>query len=276
MIPALIKALPASWLSDGLVLKHRCIPEPLWQSTLRACPWLTWRSPQALERVRTLSTLFLARKQFAVMGGLVLDDAMALRIAAQACLPIAQWQLGLAPYGQFVGVVVHPDQVSVRRSWMDERSGVVHEGHETLSGEAMPHGPIMLSWQDILLSGAEEHDASGSPGAAAYNVVIHEFVHALDAWHEEATGTPPLPAHISEHRWQTTLWQCFDELSNAHAHGDHTVIDPYALEDGLVELFPVLAETFFMTPKTLQAAHPEVYSLLQDYFLDDPARWAPV
>ncbi len=270
-----IRALPLRWLSDAQVLKHRSIPEPLWQDTLRACPWLGWRPPAAVDKVRQLSTLFLARKQFAPMDGLALDDHMALRIAAQACLPIAQWSMGLAPYDQFVGVVIQPDQIRARRTWVDEDTGVVHEGHETLSGEAMSGGPIMLSWQDVLLAGPSGIQAPGDRLDSAYNVVIHEFVHALDAWHHEPTGTPPLPAHISVQRWQNTLWECFDELSTAHAHGDDIAVDPYALEDGLVELFPVLAEAFFMTPKRLQAAHLAVYDLLRDYFQDDPAHWAP-
>lgn len=275
MFASLIRTLPLAWLSDAQVLKHRSIPEPLWHDTLRACPWLGWRAPAAVDNVRQLSALFLARKQFAAMGGLALDDAMALRIAAQACLPISQWSMGLMPYAHFVGVVIQPDQIQARRTWVDEDTGVVHEGQEILSGEAMSGGPIMLSWQDVLMAGPLPTPLTTMAPDSAYNVVIHEFVHALDAWHHEPTGIPPLPAHISEQRWTATLWQCFDELSNAFAHGDDIAVDPYALEDGLVELFPVLAEAFFMTPKKLQAAHPEVYDLLRDYFQDDPAHWAP-
>ena len=276
----LLRRLPPGWLNDAQVLRLRPLPEPLWLHTLAQCPWLTWRSPHQLQQLRELSTLFLARKQFTPVGGLALTDAMALQVAAQACLPIHAWGSGLRPYGAFVGVVMQPGQVLAPRRWTDD-NGVTHEGHEPLSGEAMPGGPIMLSWQDVQAAGRPPDDTpSARPddilaGAAAYNVVIHEFCHALDLLKGEADGLPPLPADIAPQEWLDTLWQAFDHFRDAWAHGDPIVIDPYGLAQGLSEFFPVLAETFFMTPKTLKAAHPSVYSLLSRYFRDNPADWAP-
>jgi Mlc titration factor MtfA (ptsG expression regulator) len=274
----LLGRLPPAWLSDAQVLRLRPLPEPLWQATLAHCPWLTWRSAEQVQHLRALTTLFLARKQFTPVAGLTLTDAMAARVAAQACLPIHAWGMGLQPYSAFVGVVLQPAQVLAHRSWADD-DGVVHEGHEPLSGEAMPGGPIMLSWEDVQAAGTV-HDATdtsapkqGTP--VAYNVVVHEFCHALDLLKGEADGLPPLPHHITAAHWLDTLWQAFDHFRDAWAHGDPIPLDPYGLEQGLSEFFPVLAETFFMTPKTLKAAHPEVYSLLSRYFRDDPACWAP-
>ncbi len=279
-LDAWLRRLPPAWLSDAQVQRLRPLPEPLWQNTLAQCPWLTWRSPHQLHQLRELSTLFLARKQFTPVGGLVLTDAMAVQVAAQACLPIHSWAMGLHPYSAFVGVVMQPEQVLAPRSWTDD-NGVTHEGHEPLSGEAMPGGPIMLSWQDVQAAGRPPDGSPGSApndtqaGATAYNVVIHEFCHALDLLKGEADGLPPLPAEITPQEWLDTLWQAFDHFRDAWAHGDPIVIDPYGLEQGLSEFFPVLAETFFMTPKTLKAAHPAVYSLLSRYFKDNPANWAP-
>lgn len=268
-LDGLLGKLPPRWLSDAQVEHVRPLPDDLWASTLQACPWLTWRPPVQQAGLRRLTTLFLARKQFTPVAGLHLTDAMACRVAAQACLPIHAWGMGLKPYDAFVGVVLQPDQVVAPRTWSDD-DGIVHEGHEPLAGEAMPGGPIMLSWADVLAAGrGHEH------GHAGYNVVVHEFCHALDLIKGEADGLPPLPPHITPKEWLDTLWQAFDHFRDAWAHGDAIAIDPYGLEQGLSEFFPVLAETFFMTPKTLKAAHPAVYSLLSSYFQDDPANWAP-
>ena len=99
-------------------------------------------------------------------------DAMALAVAAQACLPLVY----LAPvggcatrfrwYDDFVGIVLHPGEVLARREVTDD-DGVVHHHREALTGEAMDGGPVMLSWSDVA--------AADGPPEHGYNVVIHEF-----------------------------------------------------------------------------------------------------
>ena len=255
---------PVSWMPDAWVLRHRPIPDALWQTTLRKHPFLTWRSPQRLQTLRQLSTVFLARKQFTPLDGLTLTDDMAVAIAAQACLPVQRW--GLGPYASFVGVVIRADQVVAQHEWMDE-AGVVHHHEEVLAGEAQPDGPIMLSWTDV-------HD--GSQRHQGYNVVVHEFAHALDMHNgPEADGCPPLPRDISRTEWLDTLWQGFDAHRDALAHGDPTWLDPYAASAGLVEFFPVVCEAFFTAPHHLQREHPAVYALLCRYFQESPHEHAP-
>lgn len=255
--------LPPGWRSRAAILEHRRIPDTLWQNTLALYPFLQWRDALQQHRLRELSTLFLAHKQFVPAGGLALTDDIAVAIAAQACLPALR--LGLACYDGLGDIVIHPDQVVAQREVMDE-AGVVHHYDEVLAGEAMPGGPIMLSWQDVQ----QAQDTS-----LGYNVVVHEFVHALDMLNGEVDGIPPLPPDISTHEWTDTLWQAFDHHSETLARGHDTWLDPYALDAGLVEFFPVVVESFFVAPQRLQAAHPAVYGLLMRYFQDDPARWAP-
>ena len=72
---------------DARTLAQRAIPEELWRLTLSRFPFLVHRSVDDLQRLRDLSTLFLADKEFAGMQGLDVDDGMAVAIAAQACLP---------------------------------------------------------------------------------------------------------------------------------------------------------------------------------------------
>lgn len=260
----LCRWVPASWLPTPWLLRHRAIPDELWNATLLQYPFLAWRSDDKLGKLRALSTEFLARKQFTVLDGLALTDAMATAIAAQACLPVLRW--GLGPYESFVGVVIRRDQVRAQREVMDD-NGVVHRYEEILAGEAQPDGPIMLSWRDV------QQAAGAHPGG--YNVVVHEFAHALDMSNGEADGCPPLPPSISRQHWMDTLWQGFDTHRDALAHGDTTWLDPYAASEGLTEFFPVVCEAFFVAPHQLMQEHPNVYELLCRYFDERPHEFSP-
>jgi len=175
---------------DERVLRQRAIPEPLWQLTLARYPFLARRIADDLTALRELATLFLAQKEFHGAQGLAITDEIAVAIAAQACLPILK--LGLGHYAGFVGIVVHPDEVVARREVMDE-DGVVHHYDETLSGEAMEGGPVMLSWHDV--------EAAGESAEWGYNVVIHEFAHVLDMGDGLADGVPPLPDRAARQAW---------------------------------------------------------------------------
>jgi len=58
-------------------------------------------------------------------------------------LPILE--LGLDWYSGWTGIVVYPGDFRVRRAELDEH-GVMHEWDDELAGEAMPGGPVVLSW----------------------------------------------------------------------------------------------------------------------------------
>lgn len=245
---------------EARLLRERAIPQALWQATLDRYPFLARRRPADRERLRELATLFLADKEFSAAGGLVLSDAMAVAIAAQACLPVLH--LGLAPYAGFVGIVLHPAEVAARRSWTDEH-GIVHSWDEVLAGEAMEGGPVMLSWQDVAAAGT---DAEGRP----YNVVVHEFVHVLDAANGALDGQPPLPDAAAARHWRQVMQAAHARLQTALAQDRPGVLDPYGAQS-LEEFFPVAAEAFFLTPQGLREESPALYTLLADYFRQDPA-----
>ncbi len=241
-------------------LERHAIPDALWSLTLARFPFLAARSEADLLRLRETTTLFLAGKEFAGVGGQAVTDDIAVAIAAQAALPVLN--LGLAWYDGFVGIVVHPDEVVARREVVDD-DGVVHAYDETLSGEAMPGGPVMLSWRDVLAAGEVPDDRT-------YNVVIHEFAHVLDMRDGEADGVPPLPAEIDRKAWIGVL----DATYAAHcADVDaalDTVIDPYGAE-GPEEFFAVSSESFFVQPTDLWYTWPEWYEALAIFYRQDPA-----
>ena len=248
---------------DSRTLLNRAIPEDLWRLTLARHPFLAQRLPADAQRLRELSTLFLADKEFAGMQGLRVSDAMAVAVAAQACLPILH--LGLQWYDGFKGIVIHPDAVRARREHVDE-IGVVHHYDEELAGEAMHGGPVMLSWHDVAETGVSAQ--------WGYNVVIHEFVHVLDLRDGSADGVPALPDRQSRERWLQTLSDEYRRFCDSVDAGLDTLLDPYGAE-AIDEFFAVAAEVFFVAPRDLLDEHPPLYALLSGFFRQDPAAASP-
>ena len=259
-----MKALWQRWQAhrETRVLARRAIPEPLWQLTLARLPFLAARPASDLAELRRLASLFLDEKEFTGAGGLVIDDAMAVCIAAQAVLPVLRF--GLAPYRSFVGIVVHADEVVARREVIDD-DGVVHTYDEALTGEAMAGGPVMLSWVDV--------SESGDSADWGYNVVIHEFAHVLDLGDGEADGVPPLASPAEREAWIAVIDPAFEHFCAEVDAGRETLLDPYGAT-GVDEFFAVSVETFFTNPQAMRARHPAWYGLLARYFQQDPASFS--
>lgn len=197
---------------------QRRIPDGLWHRTLADYPFLH-RLPRAQQqRLRQLSDEFLRTREFTGAAGLTVTDAMATAIAAQACVLLLHRRKtparALRVFGDFVGIVLYPGDVLAARSALDEATGVVHHWREALAGEAMPGGPVVLSWQAVQqarrtpeethCNGGDDHHAGLAPVPdtaphPAFNVVLHEFAHKLDMAHDgHANGSPPLPAHWAD------------------------------------------------------------------------------
>ena len=120
------------------ILARRAIGDALWQQTVADVPALSGLDSAELERLRALALLFLHEKSLEPAGGMVLDDAMRVRIAALACRPILE--LGLDCYSSFVSVIVYPGEFLVRDRERVDEAGVVHTQDEILSGEAWDQG----------------------------------------------------------------------------------------------------------------------------------------
>lgn len=242
-------------------LARRAIPEALWALTLARYPFLG-RLPEAdRERLRELATLFLAAKEFGAAPGIEVSDEMAVAVAAQACLPVLR--LGLAWYDGFVGIFMQPEAVRVRREHVDE-IGVVHEVEDTLAGETVEGGPLMLAWPDVA--------EAGESAQWGYNVVIHEFAHVLDLRDGVADGIPPLAGRAARERWREVLQTHYETHCAEVDDGVETLLDPYGAE-APDEFFAVASEAFFVASAELRDRHPELYGLLAGFYRLDPAAW---
>ena len=240
------------WLSDWRrrrVLARHHIDDALWRRATARLAFL----PHA-PKLRELALLLLAEKEFAATHGLEITDEMRVSIAAQACLPILE--LGLDWYAGWRGIVVYPGDFRVRRSQTDEH-GVVHEWDDELAGEAMPGGPVVLSWD------AAAHDP-------AINVVIHEFAHKLDMLNGEADGVPPLHVGMQRRDWISAFNEAYEGFCDALERGKDTWLDPYAAEHPS-EFFAVVSEAFFREPQETKRRYPDVYEQLRLFYRQDPA-----
>ncbi len=239
------------WLTDWRrrrVLKKHRIDEALWQAATANLAFL----PKS-DKLRRLALLFLAEKQFVGTHGLQVSDAMRVSIAAQACLPILE--LGLDWYAGFTGIVVYPGDFRVRRAQTDA-AGVVHEWEDELAGEAMPGGPVVISW-DALANDSQ------------MNVVIHEFAHKLDMLDGVADGLPPLHPGMAVAAWAAAFDEAYQGFSDALERGKDTWLDPYAAEHPS-EFFAVISETFFTDPAETRRRYPGVYQQLKLFYRQDP------
>jgi MtfA peptidase len=240
------------WLSDWrrrrVLEKHR-IDDALWTRATARLAFLP-----ASAKLRELALLFLAEKQFTGTHGLEVTDAMRVSIAAQACLPVLE--LGLDWYRGFTGIVVYPGDFRVRRRETDEH-GVVHEWDDELAGEAMPGGPVVLSW-----------DASAH--ASGINVVIHEFAHKLDMLNGAADGLPPLHTGMEVAHWARAFEEAYEGFCDALERDRDTWLDPYAAEHP-AEFFAVVSEAFFTDPGETRRRYPDVYHQLELFYRQEPA-----
>ena len=252
-------------------LRTYAIDDALWQGTLDGLPFLSHLAPADLQRLREMTSLFIAQKEFSTAHELELTEQITVAIAVQACLPVLN--LGLELYRGWVGVIVYPGEFVIRKTVEDE-DGVVHEVEHDASGEAWEGGPVILSWEDAQMT----------DGSDAYNVVIHEFAHKIDMVTGEADGHPPLfrklHAPLDSAHWADVFDHAYDQFCvKVDAVPDRrwarfereSLIDPYATYHPS-EFFAVCSEALFVKPREFEAEYPELYRLLARYYRQDPAR----
>jgi hypothetical protein len=238
---------------------RRDIPEELWRSVLARFAFLANRPAADVTRLRALAGEFLAQKEFHGARGFAITDEVAVSIAAQAVLPVLH--LGLDWYDDFVGIVVHADEVVARRSTMDE-TGVMHDWEEVIAGEAMDRGPVMLSWSDVAGAADRAHEG--------YNVVIHEFVHKIDMRDGAPDGCPPLPSTSARKAWLQVMESEYDAFREKvivaeRFGGEPTWLDPYGAE-AIDEFFAVASEAYFVAPARFRTEHAALAQLFDGFF----------
>lgn len=252
------------WISDWFEnrrIRKMSVTGEQWESAI--ADWPVANRYQGTERdaLRDMAIRFIARKTITAGGDFELTDAMCLKLATMACVPILK--LGLNWYDHFQTVIVYEgDYVSDQPYQSDD--GVVHSGTRGLSGEAWLRGPVILSWNSICESGANSRHGLAS------NVVVHELAHKLDMLRDGANGAPPMHPDMRPGEWHDIFQSAWGRLQNDEDHGRPLPIDGYALTNP-AEFFAVCSESFFEAPENMKQKMPEVYRLLCQFYRQQPA-----
>jgi MtfA peptidase len=264
------------------------LPDALWEATWRQQPYLAALTQAERARLRILCAHFLLEKEFHGAHGLQITDAIALTIATQACLPLLhlpgpgqakrndQPLRSLDWYDDFVGIVVQPGAAIAQREVTDA-SGVVHRYRETLAGEAMQGGPVMLSWAEVA--------RSASAAEAGSNVVIHEFVHKMDMrgtlrgqpadgapdWSRACLGS--LNGKTARDHWRDTMSAAFNDFRESlnmaeRFGGEIPWLDAYGATQP-AEFFAVTCEAYFVSRSRFGQEFPTLLALYDSFFRPD-------
>lgn len=255
---------PIRWLNNRLQTlttrwqRREAIDPGEWMRICAPLPILHGLSREELERLRDLAERFLAIKTLEpVDEHIVIPPDTRLRLSAQACLPILN--LDLSWYDGFVSIVIYPAEFFPTHEYVDE-AGVVHVVREELAGEAWMRGPVVLSLADLEAADADD----------GFNLIVHELAHKLDMQNGTANGMPPLHRGMNRHAWTEAFSAAFESLQDQIDAGIIPNMDPYAATDP-AEFFAVASEYFFEWPQTLQALYPRVYTLMGEFYRQDPA-----
>lgn len=97
------------------------------------------------------------------------------------------------------------------------------------------------------------------------NVGIHEFVHLLDKVDGDIDGAPEMliPKEYLQ-PWLRLIHQTMQDMQ-----GKKTDINPYGLTNE-AEFFAVVSEYFFSRPDLLKTKHPELFTMMEQIFRQNP------
>jgi len=222
-------------------------------------PYYWLLPPEQKARLHDITQRLIADKHFEGCRGFRVTDEMKVTIAGHAaCLLLGKDD---EDFPKLKTILLYPTMFVVEDE-IHEADGTVTETEDEHAGQSWDLGVVVLAWDEVQLS--------ANRGGDAYNVVLHEFAHQLDAAEAGSDGTPPLKDAALRERWADVMQRHYVKLDRDVRRGRRTVLDPYALE-APAEFFAVATETFFEDSVALRSHHPELYGLLRDYYRQDPA-----
>ena len=194
--------------------------------------------------------IMAAEKTWVGCRGLTITDEIKVTIAGQASLLLLGGE-GRYYFDDVLSILVYPDAFTT-------------DIYQETFGEAWPRGPVVLSWRHVLEGGRDAADG--------LNVVLHEFAHQLDALDGDLDGVPVLLRRRRLERWHDVADREYLRLVRQADRDEITLLDHYGASDR-AEFFAVATECFFERPQAMRVQHPELYSIFQDYYRQDPAAW---
>lgn len=260
--------IAAYWHFDALrniywehKLKDRTLSESDRNVLLKYMPIYRRMTDSERARLEKHIIWFLATKDFLGRDGLVVNHAMKLIVAADACVLVLNkpWPL----YKNVKQILLYPSAYYANSESRDG-AGLVSFHQTVRQGESWPGGTLVLSWHDVLNGNRLPNDG--------HNLVFHEFAHQLDQETGATTGTPLLKDKLTYENWGREFSRAYNVLKAHVAYGMPHVIHSYGATNE-AEFFAVITETFIEKPSELKAYDPVIFDLLLNYFGFDPRRW---
>ena len=212
------------------------------------------------EALGAIADWLLRHKNWEAAHRYALDDDMRTIVAVEAAVLVLA--LGTDYYREVSAIVVYPTTILSRGTY----AGIgitVTDGVVPVYGQAHDRrGAILIAWDEALL-------AAHNPGRGR-NVVFHEFAHKLDMLDDLTDGTPPLATKEAVARWVAVCTAAFTALRDGIPRPP---LDPYGGVSP-AEFFAVATETFFDAPLALEEHEPDVFTVLRDFYRQDPAERA--
>ncbi|MFI5183931.1 MAG: zinc-dependent peptidase [Vicinamibacteria bacterium] len=190
--------------------------------------------------------IFLAEKRITGVG-IEASEELRLLVAASAVTLTLGWPG--ANWDVLTEVILYPDDFDRDYAF----------GGADLAGETHAWGTVILSAPALLESFDYPDDG--------FHVGLHEFAHLLDMERSEFDGTP---TGLPEERRRE--WAALVEAEMRRVREGRSILDDYGANDP-VEFFAVAVETFFERPREMRRRHGDLYALLAEYFVQDPAAW---
>lgn len=215
--------------------------------------------PGDRKRLEGMTRVFLEEKHFEGCGGLEMRDKIKVVIAAQACLLILNLHHDF--FHRVRTILVYPTTFKHGTTWR-RPDGIVERRESANLGEAWPGGPVVLAWDSAYQGGRNANDGQ--------NTVFHEFAHKLDMLDGITDGIPPLSDDIKNDGWREEFIAANQKYLSDLKRGRPRLLDSYAATQP-AEFFAVATECFFELSVPLQQREPQLYSLLERFYRQDPA-----
>ena len=120
-----------------------------------------------------------------------------------------------------------------------------------------------------------EHTHSAEPTFEARLIAIRYAARDVNTYEfARPDGAPLLDQRSQYVTWARVLNAEYERLKRESWMGRPTVLDEYGTTDP-AEFFAVATECFFEKPRALEKRHPKLYSELQSFYRQDPARLLP-
>jgi hypothetical protein len=216
-------------------------------------------SPLLRQQLHDSIRIFIAKKSFEGLGGLVLTDEIKVTIAAQACMLLLNQNCGCYP--KLYSILVYPSTyVAGTHQSID-----LHPTDPSVRlGESWHHGAVVLAWDSVKKGALNFRDG--------HNVAMHEFAHQLDQEDGRSDGAPILETRSAYSAWSQVFSKEFELLQQKTRKGKKSVMGDYGATNP-AEFFAVATETFFEKPTQLKKKHPELYQELQGFYKVNPIEW---